>query len=322
MHALGYRIGQHLRLEQARPDQIQKMWRDDEACLWLDIQGSCREAREQYLKGVEISEILTQLCEEENKEIARVIPSDDAVYFGLPVCVGPDRGEIAYLDALCLPRLLITLHSEAIHGMQGLAQALQRSSVPAAPTTSALVCVLLMHFSALSVQEAQRLRRRVRNLSDQMDRDADALELERLLAEKVAVRQLEMLDEESSPVYAALRVTDTPALNLSDLRSYYDVVLSNTAFLTRIVDRLGASLDDLHQRYVVNMQEKTNKRLAFLTVVSAIFLPLTLLAGIYGMNFQFMPELNLRYAYPAMLGVMLAIAVGLWRYFKRKGWFD
>jgi magnesium transporter len=47
-----------------------------------------------------------------------------------------------------------------------------------------------------------------------------------------------------------------------------------------------------------------------------------LLAGIYGMNFEFMPELRFPYAYPVMLGVMLAIAVGLWRYFKRKGWFD
>ena len=322
MHARGYRIGRRLRLDLVPPEQVQEIWRDDEACLWLDIQGSCREARARYLKDVEISEILTQLCEEESKEIARVIPSDDAVYFGLPVCTGPTEGEIAYLDALCLPRLLITLHAEAIHGMQGLAQALQRSSVPTAPTTSALVCVLLMHFSTLSVQEAQRLRRRVRKLSDTMDREADALELEPLLAAKVAVRRLETLDEESSPVYAALRVTDTPALNLSDLRSYYDVVLSNTAFLTRIVDRLGASLDDLHQRYVVNMQEKTNKRLAFLTVVSAIFLPLTLLAGIYGMNFQSMPELNIPYAYPVILGVMIAIAVGLWRYFKRNKWFD
>ena len=49
---------------------------------------------------------------------------------------------------------------------------------------------------------------------------------------------------------------------------------------------------------------------------------MTQLAGIYGMNFQGMPELALPHAYATALGVMVAIAVGMWRYFKRKGWFD
>ncbi len=119
-----------------------------------------------------------------------------------------------------------------------------------------------------------------------------------------------------------LKVANNDQLNLADLDAYYQVVLSNTAFLTRIVDRLGGRLDDLHQRFVVNSQEKMNQRLAFLTVISAIFLPLTLLAGIYGMNFEVMPELGLPYAYPAALGLMAAIAIGMWRFFKRKGWFD
>jgi magnesium transporter len=65
-----------------------------------------------------------------------------------------------------------------------------------------------------------------------------------------------------------------------------------------------------------------NQRLTALTIISAIFLPLTLLSGIYGMNFENMPELHLHYAYPALLGIMAAIVFGLWRYFKRNGWFD
>ena len=81
-------------------------------------------------------------------------------------------------------------------------------------------------------------------------------------------------------------------------------------------------MEDLHQRYSVHIQEKSDQRLSVLTIISAIFLPLTLLAGIYGMNFQDMPELHLRYAYPALWGIMAVIAIGMWRYFKRRGWFD
>ena len=72
----------------------------------------------------------------------------------------------------------------------------------------------------------------------------------------------------------------------------------------------------------MHIQEKSDQRLSVLTIISAIFLPLTLLAGIYGMNFQDMPELHLRYAYPALWGIMVVIAIGMWRYFKRRGWFD
>jgi hypothetical protein len=64
-----------------------------------------------------------------------------------------------------------------------------------ASTTSALVCLILMHLSAPSNQVAQRVSRRVNRLAAQMDRDAGAVKLKQLLAEKARVRDLEMVAE-------------------------------------------------------------------------------------------------------------------------------
>jgi magnesium transporter len=324
MHAQGYRIGENNRLVTMPPERVGEEWTRGGAGYWLDIQGSCHEALEKHFGNMDfaIDPILLQLCEEDVEDIARVIPTEDALFFGLPVSTGTDDEPVGYLSALCLPRLLISLHPRPLRSLQEVAETLQRTSVLGSPTTSALVCGMLVHLSSLSVQLAQRVRRRVGGLTGQMDRDAERVEIEQLLAEKAAVRELETLDEESSPVYAMLKVSDNDQLNLSELDAYYQVVLGNTAFLTRIVERLEARLDDLHQRFVVNAQEKTNQRLALLTLISAIFLPLTLLAGIYGMNFEVMPELGLPYACPAALGAMAGIAFGMWRFFKRKGWFD
>ena len=82
-------------------------------------------------------------------------------------------------------------------------------------------------------------------------------------------------------------------------------------YALRATNRLERRLLDLHQFFVANIQEKTNRRINVLTIVQAIFLPLTLLAGIYGMNFQYMPELTWRYAYPTFLAFMGLIVVGV-----------
>ncbi|MEQ1439726.1 magnesium transporter CorA family protein [Fontimonas sp. SYSU GA230001] len=75
------------------------------------------------------------------------------------------------------------------------------------------------------------------------------------------------------------------------------------------------------QIYFAATAHRTNDIVRTLTVFSAIFLPLTFVAGVYGMNFAFMPELELRFAYPAVLVVMLLVAVLLLRYFRRRGYF-
>jgi len=64
-----------------------------------------------------------------------------------------------------------------------------------------------------------------------------------------------------------------------------------------------------------------NEVMQFLTVISTIFIPLTFIAGVYGMNFAYMPELEHELAYPAVMFLMLVIAVIQLIYFKRKKWF-
>ncbi len=85
--------------------------------------------------------------------------------------------------------------------------------------------------------------------------------------------------------------------------------------------RVEGLLDNLHRHYQLTLQETTNNRLRLLTVLSALFLPLTLIAGIYGMNFQYMPELDEHYAYFVVLGLMLVIGAGMLGFFYLKGWF-
>ena len=72
--------------------------------------------------------------------------------------------------------------------------------------------------------------------------------------------------------------------------------------------------------YLSSVSNRLNEVMKTLTVMGTIFLPLSFLVGVYGMNFEHMPELHFRYGYPILWGLMLAIAGGLLLWFRRRGW--
>jgi magnesium transporter len=87
---------------------------------------------------------------------------------------------------------------------------------------------------------------------------------------------------------------------------------------TEICRDLLSGLADLH---LSNTSNRLNEVMKVLTVISTIFIPLTFIAGIYGMNFAYMPELKLPWGYAATWGIMLVVAGCMIYYFKKKKWF-
>ena len=78
---------------------------------------------------------------------------------------------------------------------------------------------------------------------------------------------------------------------------------------------------DIMDLYLSTLSLRMNEVMKVLTVISTIFIPLTFLVGVYGMNFKFMPELNWRYGYLLVWGLMIAVAVGMILFFKKRKWF-
>jgi magnesium transporter len=72
--------------------------------------------------------------------------------------------------------------------------------------------------------------------------------------------------------------------------------------------------------YMSSVSNKMNEVMKVLTIFAAIFIPLTFIAGVYGMNFQYMPELSIPWAYPMIWIVIIMLSVSLLVYFKYKKW--
>ena len=100
-------------------------------------------------------------------------------------------------------------------------------------------------------------------------------------------------------------------------RDIYDHLVRINDLVEMIRDMASSALDV----YLNSTSLRLNEVMKALTVVSTIFLPLTFLAGVYGMNFKFMPELNWVFGYPMVWIIFILIVLGMLSYFRRKKWF-
>ncbi len=101
------------------------------------------------------------------------------------------------------------------------------------------------------------------------------------------------------------------------LRDLYD----HTIQIIDTTETYRDMLSGMHDTYLSSISNRMNEVMKVLTIFATIFIPLTFVAGVYGMNFRYMPELEWRMGYPLVWGVMISIAGMMLFYFKRKKWF-
>ncbi|MFJ7953293.1 magnesium/cobalt transporter CorA [Lysinibacillus sp. NPDC096418] len=104
-------------------------------------------------------------------------------------------------------------------------------------------------------------------------------------------------------------------------RAYFGDIHDHLVKLTEMVESNRELTADMRDSYMAMSSSRMNGIMMTLTIVSTIFIPLTFIAGVYGMNFDNMPELHGKYSYFIVLGVMILIGVFMLSFFKYKGWF-
>ena len=100
------------------------------------------------------------------------------------------------------------------------------------------------------------------------------------------------------------------------LRDLYDHTIQVIDTIETFRDMISGMLDI----YMSSVSNKMNEVMKVLTIFAAIFIPLTFIAGVYGMNFQYMPELSLPWAYPAIWIIIIIVGISLLGYFIHKKW--
>jgi magnesium transporter len=100
------------------------------------------------------------------------------------------------------------------------------------------------------------------------------------------------------------------------LRDLYDHVIQ----IIELIETYREIASDLTDTYISSMSNRMNEVMKVLTLIGTIFIPLTFLAGVYGMNFHYLPELEMKWAYPAFWAACTLLAVVMLLYFRRRNW--
>ena len=119
------------------------------------------------------------------------------------------------------------------------------------------------------------------------------------------------------------RVLNSERLNgFKEYRLYFSDIYDHLLKLSDMIESNRDITSDMRDSYLSISSNRMNTNMMMLTVISTIFMPLTFIAGVYGMNFDFMPELRWEYGYFIIVGIMVTIGVAMFFWFKRKGWFN
>jgi magnesium transporter len=166
----------------------------------------------------------------------------------------------------------------------------------------------------------EKIEDHIENIEMELLRDTDRVTPTQMMHLK---KQLILLRKYVYPLRDELRKLQRDEIKLIDRKTikYINDLNDHLQNIIQNLESFRDTISGLMELYSSTISNKLNNVMKTLTVIGAIFIPLTFIAGIYGMNFDNMPELHYRYGYHTIMAAMLAIAVGMFLYMKSRKWF-
>jgi magnesium transporter len=235
-----------------------------------------------------------------------------------------DSHDALHIDQLSLvlgPNYLITVHSQPSKFLDPIRQRLQspdsrlRQSGPDYLAYAVLDAVVDGYYPVL-----ESLGERLEHLEDNALENPHPELLKRIHQLRSQLIQVRRSSWPMREAIEELLNSDTPLVK-SSTDSYLRNTLSHCAQMVDVVEMYRESAAALISTYMSSVAHRSNEIMKVLTMVSSIFVPLTFIAGVYGMNFEHMPELSHPMAYPVILGSMVVTAGIMILFFLRRGWF-
>lgn len=214
---------------------------------------------------------------------------------------------------------LVTIHNEPSAQIEATVKRWQAPDSPLEQDVGSLVYALLDAIVDDYFPVMDQVAERAEDLEALIFERFDEGALQQIFQLKKDLLQLRRVVSPERDVLNVMLRRDIPVFDQNDvtyLQDVYDHIIRTTDAIDTYRDLLSSALDS----FLSVQSNRLNQIVKALTITSIILMSVAVVAGIYGMNFKYMPELNWRYGYAWALGLMAAIALGLIGFFRRVKW--
>jgi magnesium transporter len=304
-------------------DQLPELLKDDKALVWVDMEAPA-EADDYVLLDIFRFHPLTVEDCRANRHHPKVEEFPDYLYFivhAVRTDASPDRFNTVELDGYLGRNFVVTYHHERFPSIDKVKQSIRSS-----PVICQRGAPFLLHQIIDSIVDDYL------PVMDDFDERISALEddifslsrpnkeiLEEILSLKRSLLRLKRITSKQLDVLYRISHGQFQLISgqvLPFYRDIYDHLVRVSDLAESYRDLISGSLE----AYLSVVSNRLNEIMKVLTIFSAIMLPLTFIVGVYGMNFEYMPELHSRYGYYVVWTIMVAIVFGMLIYFWRRGW--
>lgn len=292
-------------------------WFHDDTVRWIKITSATPEEVEWTLRPLELHPHIVQACA--HPEPPQVDVFEKVLFVAMPLW-RPDAALAPCVRFVGTPTMLITIQDEPIDFIEEKVQHLHGDQRLLEASTAALTLELAGAMLKALVPLYVTLRADVETIAEVLEKTPGEIGAEDLLALKRRSTRLSILLEDSLHCLTELREARSETLHLSTVRAGFQDLIGHFERGQKLISRIEDRIRDLRQSSLNYLQEATNRRLNILAILSAIYLPSTLIAGIYGMNFENIPIMRMSYGYFIVLAFMIALVVGQIWFFYRRGW--
>ncbi len=296
--------------------------RNQSAKIWIDVLDAGTSEIEEILDKINVQGIIRRFCLE-SRDHPGFYPMKPVALMVIPVQMEvQDVNVMEYLAFLFSQDFLITIRNSKIarfqknFSTQESSDSLPDSSIPG------IISALMLGLSLDSLRKASRLSDKILALEEQMDREPASVKINEISDKRSELLTLESIVQGQLPIIESVFPSRQTSIIPESSYDYFKWAVTNLKSADRKLDWLEHRIEVITSSLEARGQDRMNRRLGRLTVLSMIFMPITFLAGVWGMNFESMPLLSLKYGIVIALSIMILIAVGLFVYFRRKGWFN
>jgi magnesium transporter len=304
-------------------DQLPELLKDEQAIVWVNMDQPTKVDEDVLLNVFQFHPLTVEDCRE-NRHYPKVEEFPDYLYLivhGVRADTSPDHFNTIELDAFLGHNYVITYHHDEFRSIENVKQLIRTSPIAcqrgAAFLLHQILDQIVDYYSPVLDDFDERIDQLEANiftlktpnnsiLEEIMDLKRGVLRLRRISAKQREVMlrmsrgEFHLIDAQMLPFY---RDVHDHIVRVTDLAENYRDLISGTL-----------------EAYLSVVSNRMNEIMKVLTIFSAIMLPLTFIAGVYGMNFDNMPELHSRFGYYTVWGIMIVVAVGMLSLFWKAGW--